>query len=255
MSTLNPTYTALEIRRIGRDATNLFFIIGLPALLYVVFGMSEQNRDETIGHGNVAMYIMISMAAYGAVMATVTVGGMAAVERMQGWGRQLALTPMRDHSYVLIKTLVGLLFAASPVALIFFLGYLSGAEAPLWVWAASFAIVALGAAMFAIFGLAVGLAFRSENAVGVAGGAVVILAFLGNLFFPLSGIMLTIAKFTPLYGYAGLARYPLTEGVLPQIDGTRMTDPLWLPALNVGVWTAIFAIAATLLVRRARARQ
>lgn len=255
MSTLNLTYTGLEIRRIGRDFTNLFFIIMLPAFLYIIFGMSDQNRSETIGHGNVAMYVMISMAAYGAVMATVTIGGMAAVERMQGWGRQLALTPMTDPSYVAAKTLVGLLFAMTPIAVIYALGVFSGAEAPLRVWALSFVIVALGASTFAIFGLAVGLAFRSENAVGVAGGAMVILAFLGNLFFPLSGVMLTIAKFTPLYGYAGLARYPLTEGLIPNVDGVPSSDPLWLPALNVVVWTAIFAIAATVLVRRGRSRQ
>ena len=48
-----------------------------------------------------------------------------------------------------------------------------------------------------------------------------ILAFLGNIFFPLSGVMLTIAKFTPLYGYVALARYPLTEGHLRTATTTR----------------------------------
>ena len=47
----------------------------------------EDWADADAGNGNVAMHTMISMAAYGAVTATVGVGGMAAVERMQGWGR------------------------------------------------------------------------------------------------------------------------------------------------------------------------
>jgi ABC-2 type transport system permease protein len=79
----------------------------------------------------------------------------------------------------------------------------------------------------------------------------VIFAFLGNLFIPLSGALLTFAKFTPLYGYAALARYPLTEGYLP--DGSR--DPLWLPIVNVLAWLAVFGVSAVLLVRRGRERQ
>ena len=31
----------------------------------------------------------------------------------------------------------------------------------------------------------------------------------------MDGLILDIGRFTPLYGYAGLARYPLSEGYLP----------------------------------------
>ena len=44
---------------------------------------------------------------------------------------------------------------------------------------------------------------------------IVIMAFLGNVFTPMSGLLLDIGRFTPLYGYAALARFPLTEGHLP----------------------------------------
>ena len=54
--------------------------------------------------------------------------------------------------------------------------------------------------------------FRSEAAISGASGSVVVLSFLGNIFFPLSGTLLAIAKWTPLYGYVSLARYPVTEG-------------------------------------------
>ncbi|MBW8732333.1 MAG: ABC transporter permease, partial [Terrabacter sp.] len=90
-----------------------------------------------------------------------------------------------------------------------------------------------------------------EAAVGAASGTMVIFAFLGNVFIPLSGALLAFAKFTPLYGYAALARYPLTEGYLP--DGSQ--DPLWVPIVNVLAWLAIFGTAAVLLVRRGRERQ
>ena len=47
------------------------------------------------------------------------------------------------------------------------------------------------------------------------------MAFLGNVFTPMSGLLLDIGRLTPLYGYAALARFPLTEGYLP--DGSAAT--------------------------------
>ncbi|QYJ02783.1 ABC transporter permease [Nocardioides panacisoli] len=252
---MNTTYLALETRRVARDLAGLFFIVGLPAFLYLIFGAGQEWGDVQLEHGNVAMYVMVGMAAYGAVTATTGVGGSAAVERMQGWGRQLGLTPLSDRHYVALKAVVAVAIAALPVLLIFGLGWVTGAQAEAWVWVVCALAVLLGATTFALYGLAIGLAFRSESAVSVAGGSLVILGFLGNLFFPLTGTMLTIAKFTPLYGYAALARFPIAEGGYTDADGGLGSDPLWLPITNVVVWTLIFAAVATLVVRRSRGRQ
>src|SRR5690606_31712383 len=126
---MNTTYYGMEVRRTVRDFMSLFFTAVLPAFLYVIFGAAQNYSQELLpnGRGNVAMYIMISMAAYGAVTATTGIGGMAAVERMQGWGRQLGLTPMRDTQYVLVKAQLGLTIALIPVALIYVIGFASGA--------------------------------------------------------------------------------------------------------------------------------
>ena len=247
---MNRTFLRLELRRFFRDRVSVFFIAVLPAFFFLIFGTQGYANDD-IGNGNVVLYIAISMAAYGAVTATTGVGGMAAVERMQGWGRQLGLTPMRDPSFVAMKALIALVVAAIPVALIYLLAALTGAEGTAGAWALSGLIVLLGASVFALYGLAVGLYFRTEASVGAASGILVILAFLGNIFFPLSGVMLTVAKFTPLYGYVALARYPLTEGYLENGDN----DPLWMAVANVSVWAAIFALVAVWLVRRGRERQ
>lgn len=253
---MNTTYTLLELRRVFRDYAGLFFIAVLPAFLYLIFGAAQSYADESAGNGNLALYIMIAMAAYGAVTATTGVGGMAAVERMQGWGRQLALTPLTDAGYVAIKATVAIVIAVIPITSIYILGYLTGAEGATRVWVLSAIVVLAGSATFALFGLAVGLAFRTEAAVSAASGTLVILAFMGNLFFPLSGTLLQIAKFTPLYGYATLARYPLTEGVIIDNMGNQLpAEPLWIPLLNMIVWTLIFAAVAVWLVRRGRGRQ
>jgi ABC-2 type transport system permease protein len=256
MTTMTATYARLELKRIARDRAGLFFIVGLPAFLYLIFGAAQEYASEPMRHGNVGFYVMTGMAAYGAVTATTGIGGMAAVERVQGWGRQLGLTPLNDAGYVAMKAITALAVAALPILLIFTLGWLTGAEATPRVWLLTGVILLVGAVTWSLFGLAVGCAFRSESAVSVASGAVVVLAFLGNLFFPLSGTLLTVAKFTPLYGYAALARRPVNEGhAVDNLGNAIPPDPLWLPALNVVLWTLAFAIIATLLVRRSRGRQ
>lgn len=256
---MTATYYLVEVRRVLRDVPNLFFTAVLPAFLYVIFGAAQSYSATMLpnGKGNVAFYMMISMAAYGAVTATTSIGGSAAVERMQGWGRQLGLTPLRDAQYVGIKTALGLTIAAIPVALIYGIGYATGARAEPLLWLVTAVIVLVGASVFSLYGQIFGLAFRTEGAVGAASGSLVILAFLGNLFFPLSGVLLTIAKFTPLYGVVALARYPLTDGWVVTTDDNAAPEqePLWVPLANVGVWLAIFLVIAALLVRRGRGRQ
>lgn len=254
---MNTTYYALEIKRIVRDPAGLFFTAGLPAVMYLIFGAAQSYKDEDAVNGNVGLFIAISMAAYGAVTATTGVGGLAAVERMQGWGRQLGLTPMRDGQFVLVKSAVAVTIALLPIGLIFGLGWLTGAEGTASAWLLSGLVLVVGAAVWSLYGLAVAQAFRSETAVSVGSGTLVVLAFLGNILFPLSGTMLTIAKFTPLYGYVGLARYPLTEGaMINNSTGSEFSvEPLWVPLLSAAVWTVVFAIGAIALVRRGRARQ
>jgi ABC-2 type transport system permease protein len=251
---MNLTYYRLELRRLRRDYVTLFFTAILPAFLYVIFGASPDYGHEPVRDGNVAMWIMIAMAGYGAVTATTGLGGMAAVERMQGWSRQLGLTPLTGTGYLRVKTAVSLTIAALPIALVYAIGALTGAVAPLAVWIVSAVVLLAGATMFALYGLSFGLAFRSEAAVSAAGGSLVILAFLGNIFIPLSGWQLAIAKFTPLYGYISLARWALTGGNTIDSDGGLIPVPLWQPVTNVILWTVVFAVIATLLVRRGRAR-
>jgi len=107
------TYARLDLRRQLRDRMGMFFIIGLPTFMYLVFGLGS---DDPVGSGNVGMYVMISMAAYGAVTATTSVAGSAAMEQVMGWGRQLGLTPMRPLAFVAAKAAVAMTVAAMPTS-------------------------------------------------------------------------------------------------------------------------------------------
>jgi ABC-2 type transport system permease protein len=255
---MNLTYLRIDLVRQLRHPEILVFVIALPVVMYLIFGSTFAQGNDPAGAGNVHFYVMVSMAVYGATLAVTTISGGAALEVMQGWGRQIALTPLRPAGYVAMKTVVALILSAVAVAAVFIAGLLTGAQAGSWrTWLVSLLITWLGSALFALFGLAVAQTFRSESAVGIANGALVVLSFFGNLFVPLSGTMLQVARFTPLYGYTGLARWPQLEGanVNPTAPGFTGTDSLGMLIANYAVWAAIFALWATLAMRRGRSRQ
>lgn len=248
------TYMAIDLTRQLRDVGNIMFVFLMPLLMYVVFGVSMSVSSTPIGgDANVGFYVMSSMAAYGAALAATTSTGVAAMEQMQGWGRQVALTPVRPIQVVLGKVGVALVVTFAAMAVVHIGGMLTGARASVAVWAATAGITLAGATMFALFGYAVAQLFKSESALGVATGVIVLMSFVGNVFMPLSGAMLDVARFTPMYGFVGLVRWPLLEGqqVMPGVD----PDPLWLLLANVGAWSLLFGVLAVIGVRRGRNRQ
>lgn len=220
---------------------SIFFIAVLPTALFLMFGALADWGDLRANNGNVIGHTMVSMALYGAVTATTAIAGSAAVERQLGWGRQLSLTALSGTSYMVGKAIVAVCIAALPVALVYTVGAFTGAEIDgAWRWAASAGLTLVAAAPFAFYGLAAAMLFRSEAAVSAASGMLVVFAFLGNLFMPLNGVLLEIARFTPLYGSGVLARWPMMEGQVIAMDGSVITDPLWTAVLNVAVWTLVF---------------
>jgi ABC-2 type transport system permease protein len=255
---MNITYLAIDLKRQLRNVLTIIFAIGLPVALYLVFGSTFGAGGERAGAGNVKFYVMLSMAAYGATVATTSLTSQAAIELMQGWGRQLGLTPMRSSSYVATKVVVALVIAAASVVVLFGVGAANGAEADdWWMWPATGALAWILSTQFALYGLAIAQLFRAEGAIGIGSASLVLLAFFGNLFVPLGGVMLSIAKFTPMYGLAGLSRWPFLEGQIADTgDGVSPgTDSLGLLILNWVAWTAIFGLICVWAVRRGRQRQ
>ncbi len=250
---MNLTYLRIDLIRQMRDWGNIMFVLLMPVVMYLIFGASMSYADQTLKHANVNFYIMTSMAAYGGALAATTVAGGAALERMQGWGRQLALTPVKNASIVAMKVITSLAVTAMSIALVYLTGFLAGAktDSP-WLWLTSFVITLLGASAFALFGYMIAAIFKSESALGVATGVLVLFAFVGNVFMPLTGTMLEVAKYTPLYGYVGLVRWPNLAGTFADNPGS---DPMWVLLLNVGMWLGVFAALAIWGVRRGRDRQ
>lgn len=249
---ISPTMLRVEATRQIRNPYTLAFTLGMPVAMYLLFGASMGYGDITAGHGNVKFYVMVSMAAYGTAVAMSSLSSLAATESKQGWGRQLAMTPLGTAGYAVTKLITALSFAALAVLLVFVAGLATGAEASdAWRWWASAGIMLGFGVIFGLYGLGVGLFFNSDTAAALASISMTFFAFFGNVFIPLDGVMLDIARFTPLYGFVSLSRWPLTDGVLT----TGQTDSIWMVLLNVVVWLAVFAALVAAGVKRSYSRR
>jgi ABC-2 type transport system permease protein len=246
MGGLNPTLLRIEMLRVLRNRRTMIFTLVMPALFYVLFGTGKSYSGESAGHGNVAAYIMISMAAYGAMIASTGGGAMVATERAQGWSRQLRLTPLSPMVYVLVKLLTAMVLGALAVIVVYTIAHFTGAQtdtAAIWVETALIAWA--GSLVFAAFGLFMGYLLPSENVMQIIGPGLAVLAFAGGLFVPLDdgSTLQKIAQFTPMYGISSLAHAPLTG------------DPVqWTWIVNVLAWLAIFAGGAIWRFRKDTAR-
>ncbi|MCK3769617.1 ABC transporter permease [Microbacterium aerolatum] len=249
---LSPTMMRVEAMRQIRNPYTLAFTLGMPVAMYLLFGASMGYGEITAGYGNVKYYVMVSMAAYGTAVAMSSITSLAATEAKQGWGRQLAMTPLGTAGYAVTKLLTAVAFAALAMLAVFAAGFLTGAEATdAWRWWASAGIILGVGLMYGLYGLGVGLFFNSDTAAALASISMTFFAFFGNVFMPLDGVMLDIARFTPLYGFVSLSRWPLTEGVLT----TGQTDSLWMIALNIVAWLIVFGILVAVGVKRSRSRR
>ncbi|GGN71358.1 ABC transporter [Actinoplanes lobatus] len=241
-----PGMIGLELRRLLRNKRTVVFTVVMPPVFFLIFGTGSEYKTEPAGVGNVTAYVMVSMAVYGAMLATTSGGAMVAIERAAGWSRQLRLTPLRPLAYVAVKMVIAMLIGAVPVVVVFAIGAFSGAEMPAAAWLGCGLLAWVSALVFAAFGLFMGYLLPSENVMQLLGPLLAVLSFAGGLFVPLDqlgDVFGTIAKFTPVYGVGELARYPLTRSgdLVPAI-------------VNVVLWTGLFAAGAMWRFRRDTAR-
>jgi ABC-2 type transport system permease protein len=242
----NPTLVRLELRRMMRNRRTMIFSVVMPVVFYFLFGTGQKYSNESAGHGNVAAYIMISMALYGAMLSTTGGGAMVAVERSQGWSRQLRLTPLTAPAYIVVKVVVAMSLGAVSVLVTYAAGLATGAHMDTGVWVVTALLAWVGSLVFAAFGVFMGYLLPSENVMQILGPMLALFAFLGGLFVPLDqlgSVFQTVAKFTPMYGLNEIVHAPLTGDA-----------PGWAAVVNVVVWLAVFAGGAAWRFRRDTAR-
>lgn len=241
---LNLTLLRIELRRMLRNRRTLFFAMVFPAALFLSFG-SQDNWNDDVGNGNVAAYILVSMALYGAALTAAAQGTLVALERSMGWSRQLRLTPLSPVVYIVVKALMAIVLGAVAITVVNLTGVVQGKpDMALGVWVACALLTLLCTLVFAALGVFVGYLVPGENAMQVLGPGLALLSFLGNVFLPLDegSTVYRIAEWTPMFGVAEISRAPLTG------------DLTWAAVLNAVAWLVIFVAGAAWRMSKDTAR-
>jgi ABC-2 type transport system permease protein len=243
----NLTALKLEVRRMTRNRRTVIISLVVPVFFFLLFGLNKSYDTLRDGHGNVAAFVMISLALYGAVVATTFGGAMVSIERAQGWSRQLRLTPLSPVAYIVMKIMTALVLGACSVAAVYITGALTHKPSmSTGLWIATGFSVWVGSLLFAAFGLFLGYLLPAENVMQLISLILALLSFAGGLFIPVSQYahsVQEIAKWTPLYGLNQLVHTPLLGN---GVD--------WTWVVNVLAWLIIFAWGAAWRMRKDTAR-
>jgi ABC-2 type transport system permease protein len=243
----NLTALRLEVRRMLRNRRTMLFTLILPVVFFLIFGLNKAYAHQPLAHGNESAAIMISMALYGGVLATTAGGAMVSIERAEGWSRQLRLTPLSPVAYIIIKMLTAMVLGLGSVLAVFVVGRATGVphlDGVLWIGCGL--SVWVGSLVFAAYGLFMGYLLPTENVMQILSFTLVLFAFGGGLFIPLSQFshtLQTIAEYTPLYGLSQLVHAPVLG------HGVHL---VWV--VNAVAWLVIFAGGAVWRFRKDTAR-
>ncbi|RZI90099.1 MAG: ABC transporter permease [Microbacterium sp.] len=213
-------------------------------MFFIVVG-SSRDWDDRVGEGNVAAYIMASMALYGAALTAASGGTAVALERALGWSRQLRLTPLNPAAYIVMKALMALVLGGFAIAVVNVAGLVNGKpEMPTGTWVACAVLTLFCTLVFAALGVFVGYLVPGENAMQILGPGLALFSFLGNVFFPIDegSTLWHVASFTPMFGVAEISRAPLTH------------DLQWYAVLNAVVWFGLFVAGAAWRMSKDTAR-
>lgn len=238
-------YLSIEIRRLLRSPGYLMSSLAMPLVMYLVitnvYGGSPADRHAT------AVYLMVSMAGFGAVGAALTNGLSVVADRSYGWLRQLLITPLRPGKVVVVRGLTGMLAALPAILAVCVLGGLiNGVRLPLDHWFAVVGLLWLGTAPFALLGLGIGYLVSTQAAQPVTMLLNLSMSILGGLWMPASVFPATlraVSRFVPTFGYAEISRQIAFDAMPHGADVAVLV-----------AWFVVFAALATVAYRRAGRR-
>ncbi|AKU15953.1 ABC transporter permease [Luteipulveratus mongoliensis] len=234
-------YTRFEAVRLLRSSGFIGPAVIIPTVMYLVF----TRLGENAGDSDVAQYLMISMACFGAVGAALANGLGASEERDLGWLQQLRLTPLSPASAVLGRAILGIAVALPPIVVVLLVGaVVNHVQLTALHWAASAAGLLVGATPFSLLGICFGYVIRSTQlAQQLSMLSNLGLALVGGLWIPANNFpsaLERISSWTPTSAYAGLGR---------GLAGVRHLD-----AADVGkltLWSIVLAAVAVAAYVRA----
>ena len=199
----------LEVRRALRNRRTMFFAILYPTLMFLAIGGSAKFTIDGISGKT---YYLIAMASFGALGASLTTNAnKIALERKEGWTRQLRLTSLPGGGYVTSKVIAAMATTVPAIVVVFAVGASTGVHLSIALWVKAFLILWIGSLTFTALGIAIGYGVPYDSVQIVSIIVYIGLSFIGGQFFVIDGFAGKIAKYTPSYQVRQLALDVVTK--------------------------------------------
>ncbi len=211
-------FLRFEVLRLLRNVRYVAISVGFPVVFYILF-LHNEHPAARIAGTTWRTYFMVSMASFGAMVASLNAGGTRlAAERASGWTRQLRVTPLPAWSYVTTKIAASMVIALPVIAVVESTGALLGGVhlAPA-TWVVLTVVLWASAVPFAALGVLVGFVASGETAYPLVTALMFLLSFFGGLFTPvadLPAVLRHAASFLPSYHDASLG-WAVVAGRVP----------------------------------------
>jgi ABC-2 type transport system permease protein len=238
-------YVKYELLRTFRNRRFVILSLGFPLVLYFLIAAPNRNERDIGGSGIAApLYFMVSLAAFGCMNSVISAGARIAQERSVGWTRQLRLTPLSTRLYFRTKVLTGYAMALCTLAVLFIAGTTLGVHLSVRHWLHMTEFILIGLIPFAVLGILLGHLLNVESIGPSLGGITALFAFLGGVWFPITGgILHDIAQALPSFW--------LVQAAHLGIGGNGWGTRGWLVD---GAWTAALGVLAVRAYRRDTSR-
>jgi ABC-2 type transport system permease protein len=243
-------YLMLEMRRMYRDRRFVFFTVAIPVAFYLLWSniFAKGSGLDTDTGLDAKTYLLVSMASFGALGASLTTTGpRLAIERQSGWLRQLQVTPLRPWSVITAKILASMCLALPAIVLVGLTAALTQhVRLSAGEWVAMVALMWVGTLPFAALGTLIGSLVDADAAQPLTIACLFGLSILGGLWMSVSILPKTlrhIAHWTPSNRFADLGWSVVAGHTPPASD-----------ALVLAGWTIGLGALAIAAYRRATVR-
>lgn len=225
-----------ELWRLLQSWRFLAVTVAFPVLFYFLLLGNHPGSRPVDGSVTWDVYLMVSMSSFGAMVASLNAAGSRlAVERVNGWARQLRVTPLPSWSYVVTKVAVTMVVVLPIVVLVEVVGAAAGGvhlAAARWVELT--VLMWLTALPFAALGVFVGFVGTAETVFPLITGLMFVLGYLGGLFSPVADLpssLRTVARALPSFQNVALG-----------------LDALQGRSVDIGHWLVLAGYAVLLIV-------
>ena len=233
--------TRLETIRVLRNRRALFFSVLYPAILFSVFASGSSSASATFGGVSTKAYYMAAMAMFGVLSTSImTTAQKIALERKEGWTKQLKLTTLPGNGYVTAKLLSASVTTLLPIVVVFGIGAASGVHLTALVWIRAAAVIWVTSFAFIALGVAVGYAIPQDSVQMVSMIVYFAMAIAGGLWFPLgNGIIAKIGNALPTFAARDYTQNLIYGGHAKALD-----------LLVIAIWTVAAILFAGYIYQR-----